>query len=97
MASEGNEQAGQRNDKLKGLNLRLAAAAADGSDQREDQIRSHPDVQVCPQQQFFVTMIPPPACLASRVQGILGIPTYLPNKSEKAMFCMYFNSVFWVT
>ena len=50
MANEGNEQVGQKNDKLRGLNLRLDAAA---EDQREDQIRSHPDVQVsfCPQQQ----------------------------------------------
>lgn len=43
MANEGNEQVGQKNDKLRGLNLRLDAAA---EDQREDQIRSHPDVQV---------------------------------------------------
>ena len=49
MASEGEEQAEQRGDKLKGLSMRLEAAAND-PDEQEDRIRSHPAMQVCPSQ-----------------------------------------------
>lgn len=46
MAHEAGEQAGERGDRLRNLSKRLDAAAGQGGDEVEDQIRSHPDVQV---------------------------------------------------
>lgn len=46
MAHEVDEQPGPRVDRLRNLSKRLDAAAAEGADEVEDQIRSHPDVQV---------------------------------------------------
>ena len=46
MAHEAGEQPGERGDRLRNLNKRLDAAAGQGGDEVEDQIRSHPDVQV---------------------------------------------------
>ena len=46
MSHEAGEQPGQRVDRLRNLSKRLDAAAGEGADEAEDQIRSHPDVQV---------------------------------------------------
>lgn len=46
MAHEAGEQSGERGDRLRNLSKRLDAAAGQGGDEVEDQIRSHPDVQV---------------------------------------------------
>ena len=46
MLHEAGEQPGQRVDRLKNLSKRMDAAAGQGADEVEDQIRSHPEVQV---------------------------------------------------
>ena len=46
LSHEAGEQPGQRVDRLRNLSKRLDAAADHGADEVEDQIRSHPDVQV---------------------------------------------------
>ena len=43
---EAGEQPGQQVDRLRNLSKRLDAAAGHDADEVEDQIRSHPDVQV---------------------------------------------------